>query len=59
MNSFLEELKCACEKGDDDSKCLMEKLIPNLVQSLKKKKQWETESHCLYVPDKTLRVDIL
>ena len=34
----------------------MEKLVPNLVQSLKKKKQWEIESHSLYVPDKTLEL---
>ena len=51
---FLTELMSACKKGDEDSKRVMEKLAPYLVKSLKKVKQWDCPSHCLYTPDDTL-----
>ena len=43
-----------CKKGDEDSKRVMEKLAPCLVESLKKVKQWDCPSHCLCTPDGTL-----
>ena len=49
-----KELTSACKKGDEDSKCVMEKLAPCLFKSLRKVKQWDCPSHCLYTLDGTL-----
>ena len=42
------------QEGDEDSKRVMEKLAPCLFKSLKKVKQWDCSSHCLYPSDGTL-----
>ena len=38
---FLDELKEACQKGDEDSKKMIESLAPQMAATLKEGKQWE------------------
>jgi len=40
-DKFLEELKEACQKGDDDSKKMIENLAPQMAAMLKEGKQWK------------------
>ena len=51
---FLRELTLACKQGDNDSKWVMEKLVPHLVKHLKLTKQWDSPSHGLSTPDEVL-----
>ena len=44
---FVSDLLAACEKGDAESKVLLEDLVPHLVKLLKKNKQWDHPDHCL------------
>ena len=44
---FVAELISACKSGDNDSKKLMQELVPHLAHKLRKSKQWENPSHCL------------
>ena len=38
---FSDELKDACKSGDSDSKKMIEKLVPQMAEVLKKGEQWE------------------
>ena len=38
---FLQELKEACQKGDEDSKKMIEGLAPQMATALKKGRQWD------------------
>ena len=38
---FLDELKEACQKGDNDSKKMIDSLAPQMAATLKEGKQWE------------------
>ena len=44
---FVAELISACKSGDNDSKKLMQELVPHLAHKLRESKQWEKPSHCL------------
>ena len=53
-NKFLTELISACKKGNEDSKQLMKKLVPILVKSLKKEKEWDSPKHCFKISEKLI-----
>ena len=38
---FLDEMKEACQKGDNDSKTMIDSLAPQMAATLKEGKQWE------------------
>ena len=46
----------ACEKGDAESKVLLEDLVPHLVKLLKKNKQWDHPDHCLNTTKESVKV---
>ena len=40
---FLNELKEACQKGDNDSKKVIDSLAPQMAATLKEGRQWEVQ----------------
>ena len=46
----------ACEKGDAESKVLLEDLVPHLVKLLKKNKQWNHPDHCLNTMKESIKL---
>ena len=55
-SAFVLDLLAACEKGDAQSKVLMEDLVPHLVKLLKKKKQWDHPDHCLNTMKESIKL---
>ena len=58
-SDFVDDLEKACDKGDEDSKKLIERLAPSMAESLKASKQWEyPETPFDFKPEFDLVVDV-
>lgn len=48
---FSDDLKAACERGDSESKSLIQKLVPYMMKLLKEREEWDCQKLSIHMPE--------